>query len=72
MAVAESCTRLFEHLRQRLEKSGCRARRMQHMVVTLVPSGATNYVQKWDTSMTHLRSASTRELRVGTDVHEIW
>ena len=30
----------------------CRVRRMQHMVVLLVPSGATKYVQIWDPIMT--------------------
>ena len=33
-------------------KISCHARRMQHMVVLLVPSGATKYVQKWDPIMT--------------------
>ena len=43
---------------------------MQHMVVISVPRCATKYVQKWDTSMTHLRSNFLHELRVGSD--QLW
>ena len=37
-------------------QTGCSARRMQHMVVLLVPSGATLFAHFWDMRMTKFRT----------------
>ena len=72
MVVSDYDTHLNMHLYEILVKSGCRARRLQHMVVKLVPSGATKNVQKWDTSMTHLRTSLCREHHTRMELSPKW